>query len=41
MPDNTDRSRLIAKNLQKGVTPEAIIANLQEDFLAQGLEAYD
>jgi hypothetical protein len=34
MPDDTDGSRLIAKSLQKGATPQEIIKNLEEDFLA-------
>ena len=41
MPDDTDESRLIAKRNQKGVSPKKIIQNLQDEFLAQGLEAYD
>ena len=41
MPDNTDGSRLIAKSMRKGMTPAAIIKNLQDDFLAEGIEAYD
>jgi len=41
MPDDTDGSRLIAKSMQKGLSPQKIIQNLQDDFLAHGLEAYD
>ena len=41
MPDDTDGARLIARSLQKGLSPEKIIRSLQDDFLAQGLEAYD
>ena len=41
MPDNTDGTRLIAKGMRKGMSPSKIIQNLQDDFLANGLEAYD
>ena len=34
-------SRLIAKSMRKGLTPKRIIDDLQEDFLAHGLDAYE
>ena len=41
MPDHTDASRLVTKKLRKGMTPAKIIQDLQDDFLAQGLDAYE
>ena len=31
----------IVRRLKKGITPNEIVKNLQEDFLANGLEAYE
>lgn len=41
LPDDTDGSRFIAKSMQKGTSPTKIIHELQQDFLAQGLDAYE
>ena len=41
LPDRTDAAREAAKKLRKGRKPHEIIQDLQDDFLAQGLDAYE
>lgn len=41
LPDRTDGTREMAKKLRKGRKPHEIIQDLQDDFLAQGLDAYE
>ena len=41
MPDRTDATREMARKLRKGRKPQEIIQELQDDFLAQGLDAYE
>lgn len=41
LPDHTDGAKQMAKKMRKGMRPQEVIKELQEDFLAKGLDAYE